>query len=364
MYGSLLKARWLYWACQFGGWGWITLLGLIMDTIQRISSPLIAAKQDHYFLPLTCVTGLIITHLLRGIIKGGQWMEMSPSRIVFRYGTALLITTFFLSLMGTFFFATPSPNQNRTEIFTVALVANISLIGAWMAIYFLLHFYEAFHAEREERAMLKEAYTASQLEALSLQLNPHFLFNALNTIRALMPPSAQESREALTKLAETLRVTLASSEEITIPLSSEISVVRDYLGIEKLRFGDHLEIVEEIDPLTWEAAIPPLVLLTIVENAIKHGVQHHEDGGKLTIYTRRRGDEILVSVISPGGVRSGESDVSFGIGLRNVRERLTLIFGEKTSAELIADSEKGTECNLRFPWISKTPTIKNEGMQS
>jgi len=329
-----------------------------MDTIQRISSPLIAAKQDHYFLPLTCVTGLIITHLLRGIIKGGQWMEMSPSRIVFRYGTALLITTFFLSLMGTFFFATPSPNQNRTEIFTVALVANISLIGAWMAIYFLLHFYEAFHAEREERAMLKEAYTASQLEALSLQLNPHFLFNALNTIRALMPPSAQESREALTKLAETLRVTLASSEEITIPLSSEISVVRDYLGIEKLRFGDHLEIVEEIDPLTWEAAIPPLVLLTIVENAIKHGVQHHEDGGRLTIFTSRQGGEMLVSVISPYEVRPGEGDVSFGIGLRNVRERLTLIFGEKTSAELVADSEKGTECNLRFPWILKTPAAK------
>jgi two-component sensor histidine kinase len=363
MNGSFLRTTWAYWVCQFGGWGGVAALGWILDALQRISSSP-SVRQDHFFLPLTCITGLIATHLLRAVIKQGQWLEMTPARIIFRYAAALLITALFLSCVGTLLFASPPVGESRTETFTVALLANSSLVGAWMAIYFLLHFYEGLHAAQAERALLKEAYTGSQLEALRLQLNPHFLFNALNTIRALMPPSSQEAREALTKLAETLRVTLASSEEMTIPLKRELSVVRDYLGIEKLRFGDHLEIIEAVSPETLDAAIPPLLLLTIVENAIKHGVQHHEEGGTLTISSSREENEIIISVLSPGGVSHGENSVSFGIGLRNVRERLKLIFGEKTSADLFTESAQHTECILRFPWSPMSLHVEKRSIAS
>lgn len=354
MNALLLKNKWAYWVCQFSGWGGVVVLGQIMDWLQRITSPTGELGQDHLFLPLTCLAGLLATHLLRVIISRGQWLEMAPSKIVLRYGTALVFTAFLLSMVGTFFFTTVSVKETHLETFTAALMMNSSLIGAWMAIYFLLHFYEGFHSAREERALLKEAYTASQLEALRLQLNPHFLFNALNTIRALIPSSSFEAREAVTKLAETLRVTLSSRAEITIPLEREIGVARDYLSMEKLRFGEHLQVIERIDPDTSDVGIPPLLLLTIIENAIKHGVQCHEEGGTLTISSLRVGREIVIKVESPGPGRDSESVDSFGIGLRNVRERLRLIYGEKTSATLLPGENGMTECILRFPDTLKT----------
>jgi len=357
MAASFLQTQWAYWLCQLGGWGGVAALGWMMDSLQRLSTPSLSSAQDHFFLPLTCIAGFAVTDLLRRIIKGGRWLELSPSKIILRYAAALLTSSLFLSFCGTFLFASPPARETRMETFTVALLANSSLVGAWMAIYFLLHFYEAFHHAREERALLKEAYMASQLEALSLQLNPHFLFNALNTIRALIPASSKEAREAVTKLAETLRATLSSGEVPLISLRQELQVVRDYLSIEKLRFGEHLVIVEEIDPDTLDAAIPPLLLLTIVENAIKHGVQHHDENAVLTIRSRIEGEEIALSVCSPGTPHDGEksppsSSDSLGIGLRNVRERLRLLFGEQTAATLASELSGEimmTHCQLRFP---------------
>ena len=346
-----MKTKWAYWVCQLAGWGGVVGLGQTMDWLQRITSPTGALGQDHLFLPLSCLAGLLATHLLRIIILRGQWLEMAQSKIVFRYGMALVVTALLLSLFGTFFFTTAPMKETRLETFTAAMLINSSLIGAWMAIYFLLHFYEGFHSAREERALLKEAYTASQLEALQLQLNPHFLFNALNTIRALIPASSLQAREAVTKLAETLRVTLSSGEEMTISLRREIDVVRDYLSMEMLRFGDHLQVIENIDADAFDAEIPPLLLLTIVENAIKHGVQCHEEGGALTISARRDSEEIIVTVGSPDPDGESRPSDSLGIGLRNVRERLRLIYGEKTSATLSSDQNGTMECTLRFPAV-------------
>ena len=338
-----------YWGCQLFGWGGVALFGRIMEALQSLASPHTAVGQDHQFLPLTCLAGLAATHMLRMIITRGEWLEMAPGRLIARYAAALAITTLLLSLNGVALFKLPSASESKVETFTIALMINSSLVGAWMAIYFLFHFYEGFHRSRQEQLLLREAITLSQLETLRLQLNPHFLFNALNSIRALIPRSSAEAREAVTRLAEVLRATLTSNHEKSVPLAREMELVHDYLAVEKLRFGDHLRVIEEITPEAAAITIPPLMLLTVVENAIKHGVQRHEEAATLIIKAGIRESQVLLSVESPGSLSETESSSSLGIGLKNVRERLQLIYGQNAAADLEFLDELTVRCSLRYP---------------
>jgi LytS/YehU family sensor histidine kinase len=220
-----------------------------------------------------------------------------------------------------------------------------------MAIYFLFHFYEGFHKAREEQVLLREAVTRSQLEALQLQLNPHFLFNALNSIRALIPATAPEAREGVTRLAGVLRSTLGSKPGKTVPFAKEMESVRDYLAIEKLRFGEHLRVSECLDPVLDQVTIPPLMLLTLVENAIKHGVQHHEEPATVRILGNLEdgGKTVILSVESPASDAAKDEDSSLGIGLRNVRERLQLIYGDQATALLESTEASSVRSILRYP---------------
>lgn len=340
--------RLTYWACQVFGWGGVAIFGRIIESLQALATPLGNAAHNSEFLPLTCLAGLVSSHLLRMVIVRGEWLEMSPGKLILRYSAALAILTLILSVIGVTFFKAPSLNEGKNETFMIVLMINSSLMGAWMAIYFLFHFYEAFHRARQEQVLLREAVVLSQLEALRLQLNPHFLFNALNSIRALIPPASSEAREGVTRLAGVLRATLGQKTEKTTPFDQEMEIVRDYLAIEKLRFGEHLLVVEKLEGSLREVRIPPLLLLTLVENAIKHGVQSQEQTATITIQGNVVGDEVLIMVESPGANKKSDPDASLGIGLRNVRERLQLIYGERATAVLSFDDSL-TRCLLRYP---------------
>jgi len=338
-----------YWGCQLFGWSGVALFGRIMEALQALASPATAQVQDHGFLPLTCLAGLVASHVLRLLIRRGEWLEMPPSRLILRYAMALAVSTQLLSVIGVLHFKSPTAQESHAETFPIALMINSSLIGAWMAIYFLFHFYEAFHRAREEQVLLREAVTRNQLEALQLQLNPHFLFNALNSIRALIPPAAPEAREGVTRLAGVLRSTLGGKPGKTVPFAKEMEVVRDYLAIEKLRFGEHLHIVEALDPTLDHVSIPPLMLLTLVENAIKHGVQRQEKEATVTIEGRLEEGIVTFGVESPASDGTKDHDASLGIGLRNVRERLQLIYGNEATAVLESKGGSLVRSTLRYP---------------
>jgi len=143
-----------YWGCQLFGWSGVALFGRIMEALQALASPATAQVQDHGFLPLTCLAGLVASHVLRLLIRRGEWLEMPPSRLILRYAMALAVSTLLLSVIGVLLFKSPTAQESHAETFTIALMINSSLIGAWMAIYFLFHFYEAFHRAREEKDTL------------------------------------------------------------------------------------------------------------------------------------------------------------------------------------------------------------------
>jgi len=324
------------------GWGGVTLLVLfiLLLTGHRSNDAVASAQSRHdaVFTLLTCLTGLTVSHLLRALILSRGWLLRPMRSSLPRVLSVWLAASAVSSALGAFCYATPALNESLASTVTACLMMNLSLLGAWLALYFLVHSYDALQVANLERAELRAARTENQLLALQAQMNPHFLFNSLNTIRALVPPSNPAAREAVTLLADILRATLREGGETVISLERELAIVRTYLAMEKLRFGDDARIREDIDPGTLLRKVPPLILLTLVENAIKHGLVASATDGELTIRAEFADDWLHLSVTSPGGLRKSgglETVDSLGLGIHNCRERLRLIFGPRATLELV-----------------------------
>ena len=197
-------------------------------------------------------------------------------------------------------------------------------------------FYVAFSAPRryrEKEVRLQLALREAELRALEAQVNPHFLFNCLNSIRALVLENPALAQDMLTRLANILRFNLHRDLMHTIPLAVELEAVGDYLALEKVRFEERLRVQFAIDPAASEAAVPPMLLQTLVENALKHGIAHLPEGGDLIIRASLEGDTVRVEVENTGQVALSKGDGN-QVGLANTRERLRILYGERARLEL------------------------------
>ena len=181
--------------------------------------------------------------------------------------------------------------------------------------------------EREEREIeLKSLARDAELQALKERLNPHFLFNALNSIGSLAATRPEEARHMCALLSDFLRTTLGLSGRAEIPLSEEIALARRYLAVERVRFGDRLGVAEDLDPAAADTLVPPLLLQPLVENAVKHGIAGRLDGGTLTLVTKRFGDRVSIVVENPAGA-DAPRPAGTGLGLANVARRVAASWG-------------------------------------
>jgi hypothetical protein len=182
--------------------------------------------------------------------------------------------------------------------------------------------------EREEReAELERLAREAELAALKERLNPHFLFNALNSIASLAASRPDEARRMCALLSDFLRTTLGLSGKVQIPLSEEIALARRYLAVERVRFGDRLGVAEDLDPEAADAPVPPLLLQPLVENAVKHGIASRLDGGTLTLVTKRHGDRVSIVVENPADA-DAPRPAGTGTGLSNVARRVAASWGD------------------------------------
>lgn len=213
------------------------------------------------------------------------------------------------------------------------------------------HYYQRYR-ERERRATELEGQLArAQLQALRMQLNPHFLFNALNTVAALIHEQPEIADRTVTRLSELLRHSLDRGDDQEIPLGQELDFLDRYLEIEQTRFGDRLRVdVEVPDPLK-EALVPALVLQPIVENAIRHGIEERETGGRIAIRATANGGQLELSVADNGpGLATGETAFKReGIGLSNTRSRLRHLYGECQGLELRPAAGGGLDVRVNLP---------------
>jgi two-component system, LytTR family, sensor kinase len=216
--------------------------------------------------------------------------------------------------------------------------------------------------ERERRAIELEAHLAqAQLKLLRMQINPHFLFNTLNAISTLVHTSPHTADEMITDLGELFRFSLESSNVQEIPLSRELELLRRYLAIEQRRFGQRLEIEQNVDPEILNALLPPLILQPIVENAIRHGIESQAGFGRIAIYAGRNGNQLKLSV-SDNGKKPFDSSIRenkrHGIGLANTRARLQQLYGKEQSLSIVNGDLGGWTVEIKIPF-SNTPITKS-----
>lgn len=209
-------------------------------------------------------------------------------------------------------------------------------IMAWSAIYIGFEYWKQLQEERENALEARVLAETAQLEMLRYQVNPHFLFNALNSIRALINEDNKPAKNMITQLSEFLRHSLISDEAKEIPLRDELEAVENYLAIEKIRFEETLEIEFDIDEKAKDFKVPCFLLNPLVENAIKHGFKMNPEVLKIKITAKVDDKMLILQVANSGKLTNNSSGTK--IGLNNVRERLEKLFAEKGSFELFEEN--------------------------
>jgi two-component system, LytTR family, sensor kinase len=209
----------------------------------------------------------------------------------------------------------------------------------------------------EQKRLLLEA----RLDALQRQINPHFLFNTLNSIASLVRRRPEQARELIVKLANILRRML-SEHDAFVAFREELTTTEDYLSIEVARFGaEKLRVVKEVDPATLDVPVPPMLMQPLVENSIKHGLEPRIAGGVITLRSRLDSECIVIEVeddgvgIAPGRPRSTGVLQGTGIGMRNVRERLQVLYGDAAHFDVQSQPGRGTRVTMAFPAQAPDP---------
>jgi two-component system, LytTR family, sensor kinase len=229
------------------------------------------------------------------------------------------------------------------------IIATLIVIGAHA-----LFYYQRFRASQLEEASLRAQLAQAQLRALKMQLHPHFLFNTLHSISSLVLEDPPKANSMIARLGDFLRLTLDHSDQQLVALREETEFARCYLEIEQVRFGDRLTVEFKIDPATFFAEVPHLILQPIVENAIQHAIAPHATPGRIEIRATRHNDSLRLEVKDTGpGLGITNSNIEgHGLGLSNIRARLEGLYGSNFSLELTNGSSQGLTVTLVIPFRS------------
>jgi LytS/YehU family sensor histidine kinase len=218
-------------------------------------------------------------------------------------------------------------------------------------------YYRQFRDRELKATRLEGKLAQAQLQVLKMQLHPHFLFNTLNAISALLHKDAESADVMIARLGELLRTTLENVGTQEIPLRQELEFIQPYLEIEKARLGDRLQVEMHIDPEAMDAAVPNLVLQPIVENAIRHGIAPYAEKGRIDIRARRESGILRMEVEDNGPGLSFEQQVNFrpGVGITNTRARLQQLYGLDHQFEMKNGASRGLTVTLVIPARESMP---------
>jgi sensor histidine kinase YesM len=336
-----------YWLCQLTGW-----LGMVFVEMTNYTFFIVGKFNTTilYTFLSAALLGLLLTHTYRYFIN--KWpvfqKPMSYIWILALLSTlllALIITI--ITQIGWVLITDDDWKKNFTFITIAASIMNWArYVGVWIIIYFMYKIMKQNNKIREEKTSFESLAKTTELELLKSQLNPHFLFNALNVIKALVAINPEQSRDAIVKLSELLRFTLQYGKERLIPLKFELQEVAKYLELEQLRFGERLSVSFDIPQHLQHVAIPPAIALTLAENAVKHGVARHMGDGFIRIgVTEATPGTCALAITNSGNYQPTSSS---GIGLKHVTRRLDEIFSGKASFS-IAQQDQTVVATLKLP---------------
>ncbi len=315
---------------QAAGWGLLALINIFFFiTFDRLDF------QHIRRMMLTVMLGFSISHIMRYHIKRVGLLRQPQDRQIIGF---VLITLFYAGMWGLLeslvihLFPVIKTYRRKSTFLEMAyrnVINGASILFIWNSIYFLYHYIIRSRSQEVDTLRLRALVKELELKTIKSHINPHFIFNALNSIRALIDENPARARDAVTGLSKLLRSSMKSEHLETVSLEEELGILRDYLALEHIRFEDRLRVEMHIDEMTLDMRVPPMMLQTLVENAIKHGVSQSVSGGDIDIRSSLSDDGFEIVVRNSGTLKEAISEQGFGIS--STENRLKLQYGGRAS---------------------------------
>lgn len=344
-----MKKNSTYWLCQLAGWGAYMMVWTFFYFAIRTKS------QPHFFeiLITDTITGFLITHTMRFFIRGFGLLHINLQKQII---AILLMSFVFAFINSAGVIAVQSAfdlNPEQVKKFSFLNLVMRQTFGTslflmiWNLIYFTYHYIQKSRQQQLDKIRLESLVKELELKTIKAHINPHFIFNALNSIRALVDENPERARTAITELSNILRSSMQAEKLEMTPLERELNIVKDYLALEFIRFEDRLKIEYDIDEDTLDQPIPPMMLQTLVENAIKHGVSKQVNGGLIKIISDFKDDHHELIVENTG--KLNDTVNANGFGIASTQNRLNLLFGKEASFELKGINGSTVQAKIIMP---------------
>lgn len=350
---------WLRWCFFFCVW---TLLG-----VSFALSTYLGARQDNIQLSWKRVlSGYLADFYLWGMLsplifllaRRFELRKHFPRNVLIHLGASVVLSGFVISAASPLVWYLGYPNLARNPTLAILWRNNafspyyfhqgLTIYWTTLVVAHALYYYRGLRKGEAQTARLTAQLAQAQLQALKMQIHPHFLFNTLNSIAALLHKDVEAADRMIARLGDFLRLTLKSSDAQTVDFEQELEFLKCYLDIEHIRFQDRLTVDLDIDPHALKATVPNLILQPIVENAVRHGVARQTSHGHITIRARREGERLIMTVEDNGPGLKVKSNGS-GIGISNTRARLEQFYGSDFSFQIANSTERGASVTLDVP---------------
>ncbi|MGW8123422.1 sensor histidine kinase [Roseivirga echinicomitans] len=377
-----MKKNQLYWLLQIGGWG-----GLHITSFLAIAFMLpFGASVLSTLMSVLCA--IFISHLYRLYVKKQKWKDLKIVKLIPRVffsslllGSILATLTFIVGIGSILVLAKLDTNfmdqltglsriegideatlgklrKENYNFFTSStlIVMGLSFIVSysvyfisWSSIYFAYQFLQKNREVEIEKWKLQATVKDAELSALKSQINPHFIFNSLNNIRSLVVEDAEKARDSITHLSDLLRFSIQFDHYEKVSFEKEMEVVAHYLNLESIQLEDRLRYQFLIESESKEVVVPPMLIQTLVENAIKHCINNLPEGGEIIVESKMTTSFLSIFVKNTGQLKGPNGAQRKGIGIGNSRERLRLLYGEEASLSIENMNEHMVCATVKIP---------------
>jgi two-component sensor histidine kinase len=394
----------------WGGWTMINLFFVYLFAHEMYLNPPEKSRIFLIDLFIEFAWAILATHLLRIVLKRLQWMRLPTKKIIMLFIAGITLTgliTYYgakstaiitgsslleyekkedlkkakgketqFNVAGTGYYLSKNLSPGSPQIkayqnikrttgwyrnkagewhyedkrkgrFWWEIIFNFILTSLWLLLYMVWHFVEKNRIDQEQKFNFENTVKELELKTIKSHINPHFIFNSLNSIRALVDENPQRARKAITELSNILRSSMQAEKMETVPLHKELDIVKDYLALEQMRFEERLRVEFKIDEDTLEQPVPPMMLQTLVENAIKHGISKSINGGFVKICSNFTNDSHELIVQNSGKLNGNLNKDGFGI--KSAQDRLRFLYQGKARFQIKNVDDNMVECKVIMP---------------
>jgi len=345
----LSKVR-IYWSLQITGW-FFYAAGSYFPFISAGNINFLTYSTNFFEAFLL----FLASHFLRYIITRNAWLQMPLLKVLWRIIITILVLSIpvyplkllYGNLVGISF---------SLDAFDLGHILNyFFFLFIWSVFYFSYHYFIRYSESLKYEATMREI----ELQHLKSQMNPHFIFNALNSIRALVDENPIQSKNAITQLSNILRNSFMGEKRKLTKFEEELETVKDYLALESTRFEERLTTKFDIHPDSYEYLVPPFMLQTLVENGIKHGIGSLKEGGSIKLSTFVEDNLMHIQIRNSGQFKAVNNKNGAGLGLKNTKKRLKLIYGDNSSFKIFNENDQTVLAVVTIPIIKSYESYNN-----